>query len=67
MRWKYSLLTDEERKELDDWIAEDLMKKEEESKHPWKATRDVDDDELAKENDFIQRYLPIPSPNEVTS
>jgi hypothetical protein len=55
MRWKCSLLTDEERQELQDWIDKDLEKKEEATKQPWKAMQETGDDEISTENRYIQR------------
>ena len=58
MRWKCSLLTDEERKELQDWIAERVVEKEEEMNRPWRATQDTScADELSAENEYIQRCV----------
>ena len=59
MRWKCSLLTDEERKGLEDWILESVIEKKEENARPWKA--EVGDDELAAENEYIQRHVVLPS------
>ena len=58
MRWKSSLLTDEERKELQDWIGEKVREKEEEMNQPWKATQGaLRTDELSAENEYIQGYV----------
>ena len=57
MQWKCSLLTPEEEKEHLDWIAEHLAEKEEVIKQPWKAKQETGADELAKENEHIQRYV----------
>ena len=53
MRWKCSLFTDEERQEHQDWIDKKALEKEE-TKQPWNALRDVDEDELTVENKYIQ-------------
>jgi len=58
MRWKCSSLTPEEIRTLEDWIADSLHTKEEESLKPWMAGEGGD--ELSAENEYIQRYvLPI--------
>ena len=57
MRWKCSLLTPEEEQEHLDWIAKNLADKEEAIKRPWKAMQETGADELAKENEHIQRYV----------
>ena len=54
MRWKCSLLTDEEREAHHDWIEEDARQRAEEAEKPWKA--EGCSSELAAENEFIQRY-----------
>jgi len=55
MRWKCSLLTQEEIQMLEDWIARSLHTKEEELAKPW--TVGEGEDELSKENEYIQRYI----------
>jgi len=55
MRWKCSLLTQEEIQTLEDWIAESLHTKEEEMMKPWMVG--TSEDELSAENKFIQRYV----------
>ena len=55
MRWKCSLLTDEERQEHQEWIDQDLLEREEGTKEPWKVTRGEDDDAEPTENEYIQR------------
>jgi len=53
MRWKCSLLTEEELQDMADWIANTVAEKEEEISKPWKAGQD--EDELSAENEYIQR------------
>jgi len=55
MRWKCSLLTQEEIQTLEDWIAESLHTKEEGIAKPW--TVGEGEDELSEENEYIQRYI----------
>jgi hypothetical protein len=54
MRWKCSLLTDEECQEHQDWITQNLLEREKEEKQPWSATQGVGEDELTAENKYIQ-------------
>lgn len=56
MRWKCSLLNEEEREEINNWISELVLKKEEAAAHPWKVGQDGMD-ELSAENEYIQRYV----------
>jgi hypothetical protein len=60
MRWKCSLLTEEELRDMDEWIANSLSGKKEVFLKPWKATQG-EEDELSTENEYIQRYA-LPSP-----
>lgn len=53
MRWKCSLLTEEELQELEEWITNSLAEKEEAISKPWKAGQD--EGELSAENEYIQR------------
>ena len=45
---------DEERQEHQDWIDWRVLEREEETKQPWSATQDADEDELTAENKYIQ-------------
>ena len=54
MHWKCSLLTEEEHQEMEEWIANSVLEKEQDISKPWKAGEDGD--ELSAENDYIQRY-----------
>jgi hypothetical protein len=63
MRWKCSLLTEEEQQEHQDWIDEDAVEKEKSMNQPWKALQEVGDDELSAENQYIQRYVSPRSPS----
>jgi len=60
MRWKCSLLTEEERQEMDDWIARSTAEKKEINSKPWKAVKDDEKDELSVENEFIRRCVLFP-------
>ena len=55
MRWKCSLVTEEERQEMEEWIASSVLGKEEDILKPWKA--EEGDNEQSMENEFIQRYV----------
>ena len=57
MRWKCSLLTEEEHEELEDWIASLVVEKEELMRQPWKAGQEEGEDELLAENKYIQRCV----------
>ena len=56
MRWKSSLLSEEEWRIVEDWIEADMEKRWDEVKHPWKATQTQDVDEMTTENQFVQEY-----------
>ena len=58
MRWKCSLLTDEEHQEHQEWINANLLEREEAMKRPWKARQEAEgSDELCAENEYIQRFV----------
>lgn len=57
MRWKCSLLTDEERQEHQNWIEEHVLEKEEEIKRPWTATMEKGAEESSTENEYIQKFV----------
>ena len=54
MRWKSSLAIEEQHQEMQDWIANTVLEKEEEISKPWKA--DEGEDGQSMENEYIQRY-----------
>jgi len=54
MRWKCSSLDEEEIQEMEEWIANNVVEKEQDISKPWKAGED--EDELSAENEYIQRY-----------
>jgi len=54
MRWKCSSLDEEELQEMEEWIASDVVEKEQDISKPWKAGEG--EDELSVENEYIQRY-----------
>ena len=56
MRWKSSLLSEEEQCIVEEWIEADVEKRRDEVKHPWKATQTQDADEMTAENQFVQEY-----------
>ena len=57
MRWKCSLLTDEQRQEHQAWIEQNLLEKEDEVNRPWRAMLAEGDDESLVENSYIQRCV----------
>jgi hypothetical protein len=57
MRYKCSLLTDEERQENQDWINERLKEKEDKARYPWRESMKDGDDELLAENTYYQKYF----------
>ena len=57
MQWKCSLLTDEERQELQEWIDKTALEKEEEAKQPWKVVQSGGEDGLSTQNKYIRRYV----------
>ena len=61
MRWKCSLLNKEELQEMEDWIADAVLKKGEEISKPWKVGLGEDGDELSVENEYIQRCVSLAS------
>ena len=56
MRWKCLLLTEAELEDMNDWIANAVLEKEEELSKPWKTERG--EDALSVENEYIQKYVP---------
>ena len=63
MRWKCSLLTDEQRQEHQEWIDAKFLEKAEEVNQPWKVNQEAagsDVDELSAENNYIQRFVRVP-------
>ena len=57
MRWKCSLLNEDERRQLEEWVENDAQERWEEVKHPWKVKQTQDMDEMTAENRFIQEYV----------
>lgn len=55
MRWKYSKLSDEEKKDLQAWIEEEVERRWDDIQHPWRASKDDEVDDLTAENQYIQR------------
>ena len=54
MRWKCSLLSEDERHELQAWTERDVEKKWDAIQHPWRVCKDEEVDDLTAENQFIQ-------------
>ena len=54
MRWKCSLLNEDERRGVEEWIEHDVQERWDEVKHPWKATRTDGEDDMTAENRFVQ-------------
>lgn len=54
MRWKCSLLSEDEQRELQEWIDSDIESKWDLIQHPWKAHQGTDEDELTAENRYVQ-------------
>ena len=52
MKWKVSLLSEEEVKDLEDWNSQQVLRRQEEALKPW-LLGDHDDD-LYAENAYIQ-------------
>lgn len=57
MRWKCTLLTPDERTELETWIDEQHKSKEVARTLPWSEEANEHGDQLFAENTYIQRYL----------
>ena len=55
MQWKCSLLNENGRQKLGDWIDHDMDKKWDMIQHPWKLLQSTDEDELTAENRFVQK------------
>ena len=54
MRWKCSLLSEDEQCKLWEWIENDTEKKWYMIQHPWKSFQDEEVDDLTAENQFVQ-------------
>ena len=59
MRQKCSLLTEDEKADLQAWIDDDVQKRWEGIKEPWKTTGSKDVSELTAENQHVQGYVPF--------
>lgn len=55
MRWKCSLLNEEQLLDMEEWIATKVSEKMEDISKPW--TAGSGEDELSKENEYIQAYV----------
>lgn len=60
MRWKCSLLNEEEKLELQAWIDDEIAKRWADIQQPWKSLQTEGVDELTAENQYIQRYISHP-------
>lgn len=63
MRWKCSLLTEDERREVEEWIEKDAQERWDEVRYPWKAMQTQGVGELAAENQYVQKYVYLSSDN----
>lgn len=57
MRWKCSLLTEDESSDLQEWIESDAERKWTDVREPWRALQTEDTDELTAENQYVQKYV----------
>lgn len=60
MRLKCSLLTEDEKTDLQMWIDNDVQKRWEGIKEPWKTTGSLDVSELTAENQYVQGCVSLP-------
>lgn len=60
MRWKCSLLAEDELAVLRNWISEQQASKETARSLPWSEEAREHGDELFAENSYIQRYVADP-------
>jgi hypothetical protein len=57
MRWKCSLLNEQEKLDLQAWVDDDIAKRWEDIQKPWKSLQTEDMDELTAENQYVQKYV----------
>ena len=57
MRWKCSLLGEDEKLKLQAWIDEDLEERLANALEPWRALQSDKVDELTAENQYVQGYV----------
>jgi hypothetical protein len=57
MRWKCSLLNEQEKLDLQAWVDNDIVKRWEDIQKPWKSLQTEDTDELTAENQYVQKYV----------
>jgi hypothetical protein len=57
MRWKCSLLTEDENSDLQEWIGSDVERRWTDVREPWRALQTEDTDELTAENQYVQKYV----------
>ena len=57
MRQKCSLLTEDEKAKFQVWIDDDVQRRWEGIKEPWKTTGSKDISELTAENQYVQGYV----------
>jgi hypothetical protein len=60
MRWKYSKLSEGEKKDLQGWIDKEVEERWDTIKYPWKGPQVEKAGELTAENQYIQKYVFIP-------
>jgi hypothetical protein len=54
MRWKCSLLHEDEHRELQEWIESDVARKWDIIQYPWKPSQGDGVDDLTAENQYVQ-------------
>lgn len=57
MRQKCSLLTEDEKRDLQNWIDDDVQKRWDRVRYPWKTAKSKDVSELTAENQHVQKYV----------
>ena len=57
MRQKCSLLTEDEKANLQVWIDDDVRRRWEDIREPWKTSTSKDVSELTAENQHVQGYV----------
>ena len=67
MRWKCSLMNEEERNDLQKWIDESTLEKSVIQDYPWKAGLEDGADELSAENEYFQRCVTSPMNNYISN
>jgi hypothetical protein len=55
MRWKCSLLNEDEKRDLQEWIDNDTQERLEAVQCPWKTSQATGMDDLTAENQYVQK------------